>query len=121
MTKDEFVKKYHVGDKIRAPHWKSNRFSEVLYLGDKEFFVRDDDNAEGGWEYSDYDWQPYTAPQKTVKMSQAVYKWRGLSQTHQISSLFFKSKKEAETDIQIEIVQWPIVVNGVEQWIEVEE
>ncbi len=94
MTKDEFVKIYKVGDKIRMAHWTCSRFSEILYIGNVRFFARSEDSNEYSYPYNYCAWIPYTEPKKKVKMSQAVYKWRGLSQTHQISSLFLNQKKK---------------------------
>jgi hypothetical protein len=126
MTRDEFVKKFKVGDKIRMAHWTCSRFSEILYIGNVRFFARSEDSNEYSFEYeysNDYFWLPYTEPKKTVKMAQALYQ-RTDDGTFFINGDFFKSKEEAKeyyTSSSYKIVQWPLVINGVEQWVEVEE
>lgn len=124
MTRDEFVKKYKVGDKIKArdAHWPQERFLEILCLGNDRFFSRDNLGQESSWFYGN-SWEPYTEPKKKVKMAQALYQ-RTDDGFFFLNGFFYKSKEEAKEGYpssSYKIVQWPLVVNGIEQWIEVEE
>lgn len=125
MTRDEFVKIYKVGDKINisGTDWPHGKFLEILCLGNDRFFSRDNYGQESSWFYGNNIWELYTEPKKTVKMAQALYQ-RTDDGTFFINGDFFKSKEEAKeyyTSSSYKIVQWPLVINGVEQWVEVEE
>jgi hypothetical protein len=64
----------------------------------------------------------FPKPKKTVKKSQCVLKRQDTNE-HHLSEKLFSSKEETEKYFEyaiFSIVQWPLVVNGVEQWVEVE-
>jgi hypothetical protein len=59
----------------------------------------------------------FPAPKKMVKKSQCV----AMSYAKYIvDSELYASEADAKKDWGAEFVSWPLVVNGVEQWIEVE-
>lgn len=124
MTRDEFVKIYKVGDKINigGTNWPHGKFLEILCLGNDRFFSRDNFGQESSWFYGNI-WEPYTEPKKKVKMAQAVYQQTD-DGTFILHSIFYKSKEEAKAYYNpsyFKLIQWPLVVNGIEQWVEIEE
>ena len=121
MNRDDFIKKYKVGDKIKLGDWEPERYLKILSVGDKSFFC----NYASDFEYVypiDQDWIPYTKPQKkkkTVKMAQALIKTT--NGEFSITAYFSSSKEELERLFHpSEVIQWPLVINGEEQWITVE-
>jgi hypothetical protein len=64
----------------------------------------------------------FPAPKKMIKKSQALIRDSYLG-ADRPSVVFFISREEAdnhyEKTVSCKIIQWPIVVNGVEQWVEV--
>lgn len=127
MTRDDFVKRFNVGAKIKADYWNYGKWVEILYIGSQRFFAKDNDGEECSWSFDSFDWLPYPEspkPKKTVKMAQALLKdeWNNkISPT--MSGHFFRNKEDAEKyalNFNFILIQWPLVINEVEQWIEVE-
>ena len=125
MTRDEFIKHFKVGDKIKQNVWNETLFVEIIFIGDKRFFAMDESGNDRDWEFYEY-WLPYTPPKKkkTIKMAQSLLKDHFNNKISPlISGHFFASKEDAEkyaSSFGDTLIQWPLVVNGVEQWIEVE-
>lgn len=122
MTRDDFIKKYKVGDKIRAYHWGDGLWLEIIFIGSQKFFAKNDLGTENTWSFDAIDWIPYTEPpkpKKSVKMAQALIKTT--NGEFSITDFFYSSKEELERLFHpSEVIQWPLVINGEEQWITVE-
>lgn len=61
-------------------------------------------------------------PKKKVKMAQAVVNYRNGEQVT-LSNFYYTSLEEAKEDLKdlrYPTVQWPLTINGVEQWVEIE-
>lgn len=63
MTREEFIKKFPVGTKIRRPEWNETSWLEILYKGSDKFFACDNDGNDNAWFYEFY-WEPYKEPEK---------------------------------------------------------
>jgi len=118
MTRDEFVSRFKVGDKIKLGVWEPDRYAEIIFIGNERFFY----NNESGFEHVypiDQDWLPYAEPQKkkTVKMARALA--QNNNGRFYISDFLYSSKEEAISFLG-KLIQWPLVINNEEQWIEVE-
>lgn len=120
MTRNEFVSKYKVGDKIKSDYWNEGEWLEILFIGSKRFFAEDNLRAECSWSFDEIDWIPYTEPpkpKKTVKMARALA--QNNNGRFYISDFIYSSKEEAISFLG-KLIQWPLVINNEEQWIEVE-
>ena len=120
MTRDDFIKKYKVGDKIRAYHWGDGLWLEIIFIGSQKFFAKNDLGTENTWSFDAIDWLPYTEqpkPKKTVKMARALA--QNNNGRFYVSDFIYSSKEEARCFLG-KLIQWPVVINGEEQWIEVE-
>ena len=121
MNRDDFIKKFKVGDKVRSDVWNIDEYLEILFMGKDRFFTLDKRGQEWSYSYTSINWLPYTEPKKkkTVKMAQALFR-RGngsYGETHDV----YSSKEEVEQDFSLyTLIQWPLVINGEEQWITVE-
>jgi len=66
LTREEFVSKFNVGDKIVLPHWHENHYAVVLYAGQKSVFFRkyyQGSIREFSTSFGDcFSWLPYTEP-----------------------------------------------------------
>ena len=120
MTRDDFIKKYKVGDKIRAYHWGDGLWLEIIFIGSQKFFAKNDLGTENTWSFDAINWLPYTEPpkpKKTVKMARALA--QNNNGRFYVSDFIYSSKEEARCFLG-KLIQWPVVINGEEQWIEVE-
>lgn len=120
MTRDDFIKKYKVGDKIRAYHWGDGLWLEIIFIGSQKFFAKNDLGTENTWSFDAIDWIPYTEPpkpKKTVKMARALA--QNNNGRFYISDFLYSSKEEAISFLG-KLIQWPLVINNEEECIEVE-
>lgn len=120
MTREEFVKKFKVGNKVRIKELDDVVFYEILFYGERLFFYKDESGHEECASY-EASWIPYTEPvkKKTIKMAQALIKNSNGKFT--TTNYFYSSKEKlAPIFFPSELIQWPLVINGVEQWITVE-
>jgi len=120
MTRDDFVSKYKVGDKVKADYWNEGEWLEILFIGSKKFFAKKDFGGEYSCCFDENNWLPYTEPQKpkkTVKMARALA--QNNNGRFYVSDFLYSSKEEAISFLG-KLIQWPLVINNEEQWIEVE-
>lgn len=72
MTKEEFIKKFKVGDLICRPYWSKEDKTKIVFIGRDKFVVDDyslgnksPEDGEEYWDYSSYkDWEHYKEPVK---------------------------------------------------------
>ena len=67
MTKEEFTKKFKIGDKIIYSDMDEGDFLKILYFGEERFFFSNEEIGEGSFSYSGDEWSFYIEPRKTVK------------------------------------------------------
>lgn len=118
MNRDDFIKKFKVGDKVRSDVWNIDEYLEILFMGKDRFFTLDKRGQEWSYSYTSINWLPYTEPKKkkTVKMAQALIQ----NNTYiYATSALYSSKEEARSFLG-KLIQWPLVINNEEQWITVE-
>lgn len=77
------------------------------------------------WErqqFTEIDKPEFPAAKRKVRMAQALM--RRPSGRYYMPAFFYATRKEAEkyaNEMELELIQWPLKVNGVEQWVEIEE
>jgi hypothetical protein len=127
MTRDEFIKKFKVGDKVTTDYWGPGIWFEILFIGSKRFFVKNNVLNEDSVYYYEYalyfdehTLTHYTEPQKqkkTVKMARALA--QNNNGRFYVSDFIYSSKEEAISFLG-KLIQWPLVINNEEQWVTVE-
>ena len=76
MTREEFIKSFKVGDKIRLKTWYKESYIAIDHIGHDMFVGTGEEENESHWRISDdHDWQPYQEPKKMI----TVYKYRYFS------------------------------------------
>jgi hypothetical protein len=63
-----------VGEKYRLESWSKGTFIEILFIGEKFFFVKYQNGDEYSWPIDD-DWLPYTEPKEEPKPLEGYQKW----------------------------------------------
>ena len=71
MTRDEFIKKFPVGSKVRLKDWVKEVFREVLFHGNECFFYKSNCGTEYSSSYDNY-WLPYEEQKKGFKLWDVV-------------------------------------------------
>jgi len=60
MDREEFIKKFKVGDRIRLPRWVDDCYLQILCIGkDKIFILEEDEKTEDVWDIEGSDWRKY--------------------------------------------------------------
>lgn len=111
------------GDKITWSGWKERgEWCELLYAGDTRLFVKDWKGNENII-MKDFDWELCVAPKKTIRMAPALIRQPEchdlISLWPQSSNFLFETKEQAKNHFGDWFVQWPLTINGVEQWVDV--
>ena len=63
MTAEEFKEKFKVGDRVTIEWYKTEHYYDVLCIGEKKIFVKDENGLEE-FKYFNEDWQHYKEPVK---------------------------------------------------------
>lgn len=70
MNREEFCKKFAVGDKIRSETWSPEFFKVITAIGDTCFLaLGTSEYPEQRWEFNEKDWLPYEEPKQTKLVS----------------------------------------------------
>ena len=76
------------------------------------------------WErqqFTEIDKPEFPAAKRKVRMAMAVMK-RSIGDYY-TPSFYYATRKEAEThanEMEFELIQWPLTINGVPQWVEID-
>lgn len=68
MTVDEFKLKFKVGDRIRSTAWRSYVWIDILSIGDRCVFGRDEDGLEEIWHIISNNWELYKYPPRDISL-----------------------------------------------------
>ena len=72
MNRNEFIKKFPVGSKVRLGHWSKDKFWEVIFYGEANFFYKDMEGDESCFCYG-VDWLPYEEPKEELRLWDVVF------------------------------------------------
>jgi len=93
MTREEFIGKFNIGDKVRHGEWSKDSWVIVLYLGTNAFFCVDNQKNEMHCFYC-WPWELYIEPKKTVE--KYLHRYR-TTKEWRLSDIY-RTPEEAEAD-----------------------
>lgn len=120
-TQKEFP--FKVGDKVRSKICCGDPdFHQIiLYIGKDAFFFINSEGVEGSDVKTDY--VLYSTPKKTIRMAHALIRQPKISLTKcippQVGTFLFETEERAKNHLGDLLLQWPLTINGVEQWVDV--
>jgi len=121
---------FKVGDKITNHNFGYNKWWEIVGIDkDQNLFFFYDYSFRGELNLLSltcYDWKEWyiRIPKKTIRMAPALRKTNGsiaYDGYYYPTTQLFLSEKEAKAikDGSTVFIQWPLTINGVEQWVDV--